>query len=107
LLDPEEKEVTVGWVDVRQVFRVPKAGSVAGSYVTEGKVTRAAKARLIRNGAIVHEGSLASLKRFKDDVREVEKGYECGIALEGYQDVKPGDRIEFFVVEKQARRLGS
>jgi len=106
LLDPEEKEVTTGWAEVRQVFRVPKAGTVAGSYVTEGKISRAAKVRLIRNGAIVHEGSLANLKRFKDDVRDVEKGYECGISLEGYQDVKPGDRLEFFVVEKQARRLG-
>jgi translation initiation factor IF-2 len=80
---------------------------VAGSYVTEGKVTRASKARLIRNGAIVFEGTLSGLRRFKDDVREVDKGFECGISLEGYQDIKPGDRLEFFIIEKQARRLGA
>ncbi len=105
LLDPEEKESTVGWAEVRQVFRVPKAGTVAGCYVTEGKVTRTSKARLIRNGAIVFEGSIGGLRRFKDDVREVEKGFECGISLDNYNDLKPGDRLEMFVIEKQARRL--
>ncbi|MGQ0644438.1 MAG: translation initiation factor IF-2 [Elusimicrobiota bacterium] len=105
LLSPTEKEVTVGWAEVRQVFRVPKSGSVAGCYVTEGKLTRAAKARIVRNGAIVFEGGVGGLRRFKDDVREVEKGFECGVSIEGYQDIKPGDRLEFFIVEKQARKL--
>ncbi|MBI4397092.1 MAG: translation initiation factor IF-2, partial [Elusimicrobia bacterium] len=105
LLEPIEKEVTTGWAEVRQVFRIPKAGLVAGCMITEGKVTRGAKARLIRNGAIVFDGTFAGLKRFKDDVREVEKGFECGVSLSGAQDVKPGDRIECYILEKQTRRL--
>ncbi|HOW28045.1 MAG TPA: translation initiation factor IF-2 [Elusimicrobiota bacterium] len=103
LLEPLVKEVTQGWADVRQVFRITKSGTVAGCYVTEGKAARSAKARLLRNGTIVFEGTLSNLKRFKDDVREVEKGFECGISLEGYQDIKPGDRIEFYSLEKQTR----
>ena len=107
LLDPEEKEVTQGWAEIRKVISAPKAGLIAGCMVTNGKVTRVCKARLLRNDAIVFEGSLGSLKRFKDDVREVEKGYECGITLANFQDLKPGDRLEFYTVEKQARTLGA
>jgi translation initiation factor IF-2 len=105
LLDPEEKEVTTGWADVRKTFTAPKVGFVAGCMVTDGKVTRTGRARLVRNGAIVFEGAIGSLRRFKDDVREVEKGYECGISLANFQDVKVGDKIEFYVIEKQARKL--
>ncbi|MBK6880317.1 MAG: translation initiation factor IF-2 [Elusimicrobia bacterium] len=105
LLEPEEKEVTVGWAEVRKVFSAPKVGFVAGCMVTDGKAMRTGKARLIRNGAIVFEGALGSLKRFKDDVRDVEKGYECGLTLANFQDIKTGDRLEFFTIEKQARKL--
>jgi translation initiation factor IF-2 len=105
LLDPEEVEVTQGWAEIRQVFQAPKVGAVAGCMVTDGKIQRAARARLLRDGAIVFEGALGSLKRFKDDVREVEKGFECGLSLAGYNDIKTGDRLELYVVEKHARKL--
>jgi translation initiation factor IF-2 len=105
LLDPEQKEVTQGWAEVRKVFVAPKVGAVAGCMVTDGKVSRTAKARLVRNGAIVFEGALGSLKRFKDDVKDVEKGFECGLSLANYKEVKVGDRLEFYVVEKVARKL--
>lgn len=105
LLDPEQKEVTQGWAEVRKVFVAPKVGAVAGCMVTDGKVSRTAKARLVRNGAIVFEGALGSLKRFKDDVKEVEKGFECGLSLANYKEVKVGDRLEFYVIEKVARKL--
>ncbi|MBK8574850.1 MAG: translation initiation factor IF-2 [Elusimicrobia bacterium] len=105
LLDPEQKEVTQGWAEVRKVFMAPKVGAVAGCMVTDGKVSRTAKARLVRNGAIVFEGGLGSLKRFKDDVKDVEKGFECGLSLANYKEVKVGDRLEFYVVEKVARKL--
>jgi translation initiation factor IF-2 len=105
LLDPEQKEVTQGWAEVRKVFVAPKVGAVAGCMVTDGKVSRTAKARLVRNGAIVFEGALGSLKRFKDDVKDVEKGFECGLSLANYKEVKVGDRLEFYVIEKVARKL--
>ncbi len=105
LLEPEEKEVTQGWAEVRKVFMAPKIGAVAGCMVTDGKVARTARARLIRNGAIVHEGGLGSLKRFKDDVKEVERGFECGLSLGNYKDVRVGDRLEFYLIEKVARKL--
>ncbi|MBL0057714.1 MAG: translation initiation factor IF-2 [Elusimicrobia bacterium] len=105
LLDPEEKEVTQGWAEVRKVFVAPKVGLVAGCMVTDGKASRTAKARLIRNGAIVFEGAIGSLRRFKDDVRDVEKGFECGLSLANYKELKTGDRVEFYVIEKTARKL--
>ncbi|MBP9698506.1 MAG: translation initiation factor IF-2 [Elusimicrobia bacterium] len=105
LLEPEEKEVTQGWAEVRKVFMAPKVGAVAGCMVTDGKVSRTARVRLIRNGAIVHEGGLGSLKRFKDDVKEVERGFECGLSLGNYKDVRVGDRLEFYLIEKVARKL--
>ncbi len=100
---PEMKEKVLGHADVREVFRVPKVGAVAGLYVTEGKVTRQAQVRVVRDGVVLHEGSLASLKRFKDDVREVEQGYECGAGLERFQDVREGDKLEFFTIEEVPR----
>lgn len=102
MLAPEYVEEELGRVEVRQVFKISKVGSVAGCYVTEGKVTRSAKVRLLREGSIVYEGEIASLKRFKDDVKEVKAGYECGIMLADFQDLKPGDIIEAYtLVEKK------
>lgn len=100
LLAPVYKEVVLGQAQVRQVFKVSKVGTIAGCYITDGKMTRQAQARLIRNGIIVHESRIESLKRFKDDAREVATGYECGIGLEGFNDVKEGDMIEAFAMEE-------
>jgi translation initiation factor IF-2 len=104
LLEPEEKEVTVGRVDIREVFKTP-AGKVAGCMVTQGKINRQTRVRLVRDSKIVFEGAISSLRRFKDDVREVEQGYECGISFENFQDFNKGDVIEAFVKEKLARKL--
>ncbi len=104
MLKPEMKEVIQGQVEVRQVFKASKLGSIAGSYVLEGKVTRNSQVRVIRDGTVVHDGgSIASLKRFKDDVREVSSGYECGILLENFNDLQEGDIIEAYVMEQVAR----
>lgn len=105
LLEPELKETIIGKAQVRQVFKLSKSGIVAGSIVTEGKAIRGSKVRLVRNNIIVFEGTVSSLKRFKEDVKEVEKGYECGISLENFSDYKPGDTFEFFSQEKIARKL--
>ena len=102
MLAPEFREVVLGRIEVRQVFNIPK-GVVAGSYVTEGKITSTSQVRLLRNGIVVHEGQLESLRRFKDDVKEVAAGFECGITLEKYRDVKEGDIIEAFVMEQIPR----
>ena len=99
LLTPEAVEVTLGRAEVRRVFSISKAGTIAGSYVVSGRVTRGAKARVIRDGVVVYEGSIASLRRFKEDVREVAEGFECGIGLERFGDVKEGDIIEVFAME--------
>jgi translation initiation factor IF-2 len=104
LLKPQEREVVLGAAEVRQVFRLPKA-VIAGCYVTEGKIERSARARLIRNSEAVWNGKLASLRRFKDDVREVASGFECGISLEGYDQMAPGDIIEAYKIEEIARTL--
>ena len=101
LLKPEEREVILGQAEVRATFRVPKVGVVAGCYVTEGKVLRSANARIIRDGIVIYEGKLSSLKRFKDDVREVTEGYECGIGIERYNDIKEGDILEFFQMQQE------
>jgi translation initiation factor IF-2 len=105
LLDPTFREVTRGRAEVREVFKVPKLGRVAGCHVVEGVVPRNARARLLRDSVVVYEGKLASLKRFKDDASEVRSGFDCGIGLEGFQDVKPGDIIEAFVEEEVAGTL--
>jgi translation initiation factor IF-2 len=91
---------------VRQVFTITGMGQVAGCFVTDGKVVRGAKARLLRDNVVVHDGRLGTLRRFKEDVREVASGYECGLTLENYQDVKVGDVVEAYDVEQVARRLG-
>jgi translation initiation factor IF-2 len=103
MLDPEFKEVVLGRAEVREVFKVSRIGSIAGSYVIDGKITRSAKARVIRNGVVVYEGGIDTLKRFKDDAKEVAQGYECGITLENYNDIKEGDVVEAFVMEEIKR----
>ena len=96
LLDPEFKEEILGKVEIRNTFKVPDVGIVGGAYVTEGKVQRNAEVRLVRDGIVIHEGKISSLKRFKDDAKEVAQGYECGIGIEDYNDIKEGDVIECF-----------
>lgn len=105
LLEPDYKEVILGRAEVRATFKVPKAGIVAGSYVLEGKITSNAKVRVIRDGVVVHEGELESLRRFKDDVKEVQQGFECGISLANYNDIKEGDIIEAYTMEEVRREL--
>ena len=96
LLAPVYREEVLGHVEIRETFHVPKTGTVAGCYVTDGLVRRNAQIRLVREGVVVHDGKISSLKRFKDDVREVSSGYECGIGLEDYNDVKIGDTLEIY-----------
>jgi len=96
MLAPEYEERALGTAEVRQLFRVPRIGVVAGSYVTNGEIVRGAKARLVRDGVVVYEGKIDSLRRFKDDARNVAQGFECGIGLENFQDVKEGDQIEAY-----------
>ena len=105
LLAPEEVEETVGRVEIRATFRASKVGVIAGSYVTEGKVTRGAKARLVRDGTVVYDGEIASLRRFNEDVREVLTGFECGIVLKDYMDVKEGDVLEVYETKQVERTL--
>ena len=96
MLDPEYKEEILGKVEIRNTFKVPNVGIIGGAYVTEGKVQRNAEIRLVRDGIVIHEGKISSLKRFKDDAKEVAQGYECGIGIENYNDIKDGDLIECF-----------
>jgi translation initiation factor IF-2 len=105
LLEPIYKEVVQGRAEVREIFRVPKVGAIAGSYVTDGKITRTAGLRLLRDGVIVYEGRIASLRRFKDDAKEVVAGFECGIGIEGFNDIHQGDVIEAYVKEQIERKL--
>src|SRR5256886_2702771 len=107
LLAPEKKEVILGEAEVRQIFKIAKVGTVAGCFVRSGVIPRTAKVRVIRDGVEVYDGSLASLKRFKDDVREVREGFECGIGIENFNDVKVGDVIEAYKIEEVARSLAS
>jgi len=100
LRPPKEQEVVLGQAEVRQTFSIPKIGTIAGSYVTSGRIVRGAAARLLREGAVVYQGAISSLRRFKDDVREVTEGFECGIGLERFQDVKVGDIIEAYEVQE-------
>lgn len=105
MLAPVEKEVYLGLAEVRELFSVPKVGTIAGCHVADGKITRNAQIRLLRDNVVIHTGKIASLKRFKDDAREVLKGYECGIGLEKYNDLKVGDAIEAFEVVEEAATL--
>jgi translation initiation factor IF-2 len=105
LLAPTKREVFLGYATIKQVFNISKVGKVAGCQVTEGKVERGAKVRLLRDNVVIHEGTLAILKRFKDDVKEVVDGQECGMSFANYQDIREGDQIECFQVETIARSL--
>jgi len=102
MLAPKFKEMVIGRAEVRATFKVPKVGVIAGSYVTDGKVTNKAKVRILRDGIVIHEGRVGSLKRFKDDVKEVASGYECGIGVENYNDLKEGDILEFYITKEVA-----
>ncbi|MBX9904764.1 MAG: translation initiation factor IF-2 [Burkholderiales bacterium] len=105
MLSPERKESAVGLVEIRQVFRISKVGAVAGCYVLEGMIRRGSKVRLLRDNVVIHEGELDSLKRFKDDAREVKAGFECGLSLKNFNDIKEGDQLEVFEVVEVARTL--
>jgi translation initiation factor IF-2 len=105
LLPPTISEKFEGRAEVRDTFSVPRVGTIAGCYVSEGKVRRGASARLLRDGVQIYEGRVTSLKRFKDDVREVNSGFECGLGIEGYNDVKIGDVVETYVLEEKPATL--
>jgi len=105
MLEPEEVEESIGQVEVRQLFRASRVGTIAGSHVTDGKVVRGAKVRLVRDGTVVYDGEVASLRRFNDDVREVASGFECGIVLRDFSDVKEGDQLEVYATRKVEREL--
>ena len=102
MLEPTLKENVLGQAEVRQLFKVPKVGTIAGCYVTDGVVKRSAEVRLVRDNVVIYTGKVGSLRRFKDDASEVKQGFECGIGIANYNDLKEGDLIEFFVVEKIA-----
>jgi translation initiation factor IF-2 len=105
MLAPEEVEETVGAAEVRAIFRASRVGTIAGSMVTDGRITRGAKIRLVRDGTVVHTGEIASLRRVNDDVREVAAGFECGIVLANYADIKEGDIIEAYETRQVERKL--
>ncbi len=100
MLEPTFREAVTGHAEIRTTFRVSGVGTIGGSYVTDGKITRSSNVRIVRDGIVIHEGMLASLKRFKDDVKEVASGYECGLSIENFNDIKEGDVVEAFVMEQ-------
>jgi len=103
MLDPKFKESVIGHAEIRQTFKVSGVGTIAGAYVTDGKITRNAEIRLVRDGIVVHEGKIGSLKRFKDDAKEVSENFECGLSVENYNDIKEGDIMECFIMEEIER----
>lgn len=105
MLAPEKKEQILGTVEIRQVITVSKVGNIAGCMVTDGMIKRSASIRLIRNHVVIHTGELESLKRFKDDVKEVKQGYECGLMLKNFNDIQEGDQLEAFEIVEVARSL--
>jgi len=105
LLEPVYEERIIGRVDIKEIFRVPKIGAVAGCKVTDGHVERNANVRLLRDDVVVFDGKIASLRRFKEDAKEVQSGYECGIGLENFQDIKPGDIFEVYQLEEVQAEL--
>jgi len=100
LLAPKFKEIIIGRAEVREVFNLPKVGSVAGCHVSQGKMERNLEARLVRDSVVVYQGKILSIRRFKEDVKEVQQGYECGLSLENFQDIKQGDIVEPFILEE-------
>jgi translation initiation factor IF-2 len=105
LLSPDRKEEFIGYAEIREVFNITKVGKIAGCYVTEGVIKRGCNVRLLRDNVVVHEGSLKTLKRFKDEVKDVREGQECGMAFENYSDILAGDLIECFEVQEIARTI--
>jgi translation initiation factor IF-2 len=105
MLAPEKKEQIIGLVEIRQVFTISKVGSIAGCLVMDGIVKRNSGVRLLRNNVVVHQGELDSLKRYKDDVKEVKAGFECGLSLKNYNDIVEGDQLEIFEIVEVARSL--
>jgi translation initiation factor IF-2 len=105
MLAPEKREEMLGLVEIRQVFRATKIGTIAGCMVLEGTIKRGAMVRLLRNNVVIHTGELESLKRFKDEVKEVKEGFECGLAIKNYTDIAEGDKVEVFVINEIARTL--
>ena len=103
MLEPKYQEKVIGNAEVRQTFRISNVGTIAGAYVLSGKVERNAGVRVIRDNIVIHDGHLATLKRFKDDVKEVGKGFECGMQIENYNDIKEGDIIEVYIMEEIKR----
>ena len=106
MLQPDTKEEVIGQVEVRDTFKVPKIGIIAGCMVSEGIVRRTSSVNLIRDGIVKFTGKISSLKRFKDDAKEVSTGYECGIGLENWQDIQVGDKLEIFEIVEVAKKLG-
>ncbi len=106
MLAPEEKELVLGEAEVRQIFKISGVGTIAGCHVRHGTMRRGASIRVVRDGVVVYDGGMSSLKRFKDDVREVKEGLECGIGVENFNDVKVDDILEAYQIEKIARSLG-
>jgi translation initiation factor IF-2 len=107
MLRPEEREIVLGEAEVRETFKVPRIGLIAGCSVRSGVINRQAKVRVIRDGVEIYDGNIGSLRRFKDDVKEVREGFECGIGIENFNDVKVGDVIECYRQEQIARTLES
>ena len=105
MLAPEEVEEALGTAEVRQIFRASRVGTIAGSYVTDGTITRGSKVRLVRDGTVIWSGEIASLRRFNEDVREVATSFECGIVLRDYADVKQGDVLETYTTRQVEREL--
>jgi translation initiation factor IF-2 len=103
MLSPVTSEETIGYAEVRQLFRVSRLGTIAGCHVTQGVIKRSAQIRVVRDGTVVQETSISQLKRFKDDVREVQEGFECGILLDGFNDVKEGDILEAYEIRETER----
>ena len=105
LLDPIIGENVIGHVDIRNTFNVPKVGTIAGGYVLDGIIRRNAKCRLLRDGKIIYDSKIASLKRFKDDAKEVRNGFECGFSIENYNDIKVGDQVEIYEITETKQTL--
>ena len=103
MLAPETRENETATAEVRQTFRVPNAGTVAGCYVTSGEISRNNRVRVVRDGTVVYEGNIGSLRRFRDDVRSVREGFECGVGIENFNDLKEGDVLEFFEIVEVPR----
>jgi len=105
LLEPEYKEVVLGRAEVRELFKVPKIGIIAGCHVTDGKIVRSAGIKLVRDSIVIFDGKMLSLRRFKDDAKEVLADFDCGIGIEGFNDIHVGDVIEAYITERLERKL--